>query len=102
MRSDGYRGEFWQLSSSACPAYGLTDLGCAAAQMPVLDGMGAIRLLRQMESQGKICGHIPTLAVTANAREEQIAAMEDAGFDGIVSDTPRRLRPSRSETRRMD
>ena len=75
----------WHLSSSACLAYGLTDFGCSAAQMPVLDGMGAIRLLREMERQGKLRGHIPTLAVTANARQEQITAMEKAGFDGTVS-----------------
>ena len=68
--------------------------------MPVLDGIGAIRQLREMESQGKIRGHIPTLAVTANARQEQITAMEKAGFDGTVSNT-RPLRFGCKETRRV-
>lgn len=58
------------------------SLSCV--QMPVLSGMATIQLLRQMQSNREIIGHIPILACTANARDEQIRAMEAAGFDGIV------------------
>lgn len=45
------------------------------AQMPVMDGLTAIQHLRQMEQAGEINGHIPVLAVTANAREEQLESV---------------------------
>jgi len=54
-------------------------------EMPVLGGMAAIRILRQMQANKEIQGHVPILACTANARDEQIQAMEAAGFDGTVS-----------------
>lgn len=53
--------------------------------MPILDGIATIRIIRQMQAQQTIKGHLPTLAVTANARAEQIQTMELAGFDGTVS-----------------
>lgn len=40
--------------------------------MPVMDGLTAIQELRRMEESGEIQGHIPVLAVTANARQEQL------------------------------
>lgn len=40
--------------------------------MPVMDGLAAIQELRRMQASGEITGHIPVLAVTANAREEQL------------------------------
>lgn len=40
--------------------------------MPVMDGLTAIQELRQMEARGEIKGRIPVLAVTANARQEQL------------------------------
>ena len=54
-------------------------------QMPILDGIATIRIIRQMQAEQTIKGHLPTLAVTANARAEQIQTMELAGFDGTVS-----------------
>ena len=53
--------------------------------MPILDGIATIRIIRQMQAEQTIKGHLPTLAVTANARAEQIQTMELAGFDGTVS-----------------
>ena len=47
-------------------------------QMPVLDGLSAIKQLRDMQQSGALLGHIPVLAVTANAREEQKEAVRDA------------------------
>ena len=70
--------------------------------MPVLDGLSAVRIIREMERAGEIKGHIPILAVTANARKEQVdkvsrtvpsrsvlahvcVQMQESGFDGTVS-----------------
>jgi CheY-like chemotaxis protein len=41
-------------------------------EMPVLDGLSAVRIIREMERAGEIKGHVPILAVTANARKEQV------------------------------
>lgn len=71
-------------------------------EMPVLDGISAVRIIRDMERSGEIKGHIPILAVTANARKEQVdnvskateamdprsasqSQMKASGFDGTVS-----------------
>ena len=57
--------------------------------MPVMGGMAAIRLIRDMQTKNEIIGHIPILACTANARDAQMHEMEAAGFDGIVSPSRR-------------
>lgn len=45
--------------------------------MPVMDGIAAIQELRQMEARGEIRGRIPVLAVTANARQEQLETVSN-------------------------
>ena len=40
-------------------------------EMPVMDGMTATRLIRQVESEGKATKHISIIGITANARPEQ-------------------------------
>lgn len=54
-------------------------------EMPVMDGMTCARTLRQMQEKGELIRHIPVIAVTANAREEQIKNTFDAGIDDVVS-----------------
>jgi PAS domain S-box-containing protein len=54
-------------------------------EMPVMDGQTCARKLREMQAQGKINGHIPVIAVTANAREEQILMARQSGIDDVVS-----------------
>lgn len=46
----------------------------------IVDGLTATRKIREYEAQGKLTGHIPIIAVTANARSEQIAAALQAGM----------------------
>jgi PAS domain S-box-containing protein len=48
--------------------------------MPVLDGMGALRAIRNAQTGPPI----PAIAVTANAMAHQVAEYLDAGFDGHV------------------
>lgn len=54
-------------------------------EMPNMDGLTCIRLIRQMERDGKISRHVPVIAVTANVRDEQLAAARASGMDDVVS-----------------
>lgn len=49
-------------------------------EMPVMDGLTCIRHIRQMEETGELQGHVPVVAVTANARQEQMDQAKDAGM----------------------
>lgn len=52
-------------------------------EMPVMDGMTCVKRVREMEGQG-LLAHVPMVAVTGNARYEQVQAARDAGFDDVV------------------
>lgn len=54
-------------------------------EMPVMDGMTCARTLRGMQRTGELVRHVPVIAVTANAREEQIKDTLGAGIDDVVS-----------------
>ena len=54
-------------------------------EMPVMDGQTCARKLRQYQLDGQIVRHVPVIAVTANAREEQIKNTLDAGIDDVCS-----------------
>ena len=59
-------------------------------EMPVMDGLTCTRKIRELEKEGKLTGHVPIIAVTANARAEQVETALDAGMVG-----PSRFLPSR-------
>lgn len=54
-------------------------------EMPVMDGLGAVRRIRQLEAKGDIKTHVPVIAITANARPEQVAVAQEAGMDEVVT-----------------
>ncbi|KAK5131794.1 hypothetical protein LTR08_000549 [Meristemomyces frigidus] len=54
-------------------------------EMPVMDGLTCTRKIRELEKEGKLTGHLPIIAVTANARAEQVQTALDAGMDDVVS-----------------
>ncbi|GAA5905350.1 uncharacterized protein JCM6883_006368 [Sporobolomyces salmoneus] len=54
-------------------------------QMPVLDGLSAIRILREKERDGTIKRRYPCIAVTGNARQAQQDECLSAGFDFVLS-----------------
>ncbi|EJD54530.1 hypothetical protein AURDEDRAFT_156314 [Auricularia subglabra TFB-10046 SS5] len=59
------------------------DLVLMDIEMPVKDGRAACRELREIEARtGK--PRLPIIAVTGNAREEQIRDCLDAGFDDVA------------------
>jgi CheY-like chemotaxis protein len=52
------------------------------AEMPVMDGLTAIRKLREIEAAtGR--RRLPAIAVTGNARDAQIEIAKQAGFDDV-------------------
>lgn len=54
-------------------------------EMPIMDGLSCSREIRRLQSEGTIVRHVPVIAVTANARMEQIETAMAAGMDDVVS-----------------
>lgn len=54
-------------------------------EMPVMDGLTCTRKIRKYQESGDIVGHIPIMAVSANARSEQVSQARDAGMDDAIS-----------------
>ncbi len=50
-----------------------------------MDGLTCIRHIRELQTKGTINKHVPVIAVTANARPEQVTAAFDAGMDQVVT-----------------
>lgn len=53
-------------------------------EMPVMDGLTAIRKIREMQATGAFLRHVPVSAVTANARSIQLKEALDAGMDTVI------------------
>jgi CheY-like chemotaxis protein len=54
-------------------------------EMPVMDGLTCVKRIRELQEEGMIVGHVPVIAVTANARSEQIATAKEYGMDSVVT-----------------
>ncbi|TKA69774.1 hypothetical protein B0A49_07409 [Cryomyces minteri] len=54
-------------------------------EMPVMDGLTCVRRIWQMEQEGQLNSQVPVIAVTANARSEQIAHALEQGMDVVVT-----------------
>lgn len=61
---------------------GALDLGVVLMdkEMPVMDGLQCTSQIRKFEAEGLLTRHVPIIAVTANARTEQIATLLEAGM----------------------
>jgi CheY-like chemotaxis protein len=55
------------------------------SEMPVMDGLTAVRQIREMQREGVLVDHVPVIAITANARIEQVNAALVAGMDDVVA-----------------
>lgn len=64
----------------------LIELDCILmdVEMPVLDGLSCTRRIRALEGQGSLLQRLSIIAITANARAEQIEDAFAAGVDGIL------------------
>ena len=49
-------------------------------EMPVVDGLTCTKRIRRLEETGDLISHVPIIAVTANARSEQIDRAIDIGM----------------------
>ncbi|EOD49755.1 putative histidine kinase hhk13p protein [Neofusicoccum parvum UCRNP2] len=54
-------------------------------EMPVMDGLTCVRKIRELEREGKLTGRVKVIAITANARVEQVNTAMEAGMDDVVS-----------------
>lgn len=52
-------------------------------EMPVMNGLEATSKIREMQSDGCLIGHVPIIAITANARREHVQKAYDAGMDDV-------------------
>ena len=52
--------------------------------MPVMDGLTACHRIRALE-KNRVLKHVPIIAVTANARKEQVDNMIQRGFDDVLT-----------------
>ncbi|KAK4994942.1 hypothetical protein LTR16_012456 [Cryomyces antarcticus] len=50
-----------------------------------MDGLTCVRQIRALQREGSIVSHVPVIAVTANARSEQMASAREAGMDSVVT-----------------
>ena len=49
-------------------------------EMPIMDGLTCTKEIRKLEEKGQVISHVPIIAVTANARSEQIDTAMDVGM----------------------
>lgn len=56
------------------------DLILMDIEMPLMDGLTATREIRRLQAEGMLNGHVPIIAVSANARSEQISQATAAGM----------------------
>jgi CheY-like chemotaxis protein len=54
-------------------------------EMPIMDGLTCARKIRELQEMGNIVGHVPIIAVSANARREQVEQARQAGMDDAIS-----------------
>jgi CheY-like chemotaxis protein len=55
-----------------------------AACRPVLDGLAAIRRIRELEAETVLPHNVPIVAVSGNARSEWSDRAQSAGMDGFL------------------
>lgn len=67
---------FWQGKETSGIAL---DVILMDLEMPVMDGLTCTRMIRELQRCKSLVKHVPVIAVTANAREEQIAMSREAG-----------------------
>lgn len=60
------------------------DIVLMDIEMPVMDGVQCTKHIRLLQSRGVVAGHVPIIATTANARQEQKDRVFNAGSDRIL------------------
>ena len=71
--------------SSFCDAITPLSVVLLDLEMPVMGGLTCVRHIRERQANGQVVSHVPVIAVTANARSEQISGAIEAGMDRVVT-----------------
>lgn len=61
------------------------DIVLCDIEMPIMDGKTCVRRVRQLQRESLLIGNIPMIAITGNARLEQVEEMRECGFDDVVT-----------------
>ena len=67
-------------------------------EMPVMDGLTCVREIRRFEREGLLTQTIPVIAVTANARMEQMKMAREAGMVSLLFTSERQVEERRKES----
>ena len=60
------------------------DIILMDTQMPIMGGVECTKEIRRLQKEGTIIRHVPIIAVTANARQEQVEETLAAGSDAVM------------------
>ncbi|KAJ8117909.1 hypothetical protein OPT61_g1005 [Boeremia exigua] len=61
------------------------DIVLCDIEMPVMDGKTCVRRVRQLQQERLLAHNIPMIAITGNARLEQVEEMRQCGFDDVIT-----------------
>lgn len=61
------------------------DIVLCDIEMPIMDGKTCARRVRQLQQANLLRENIPMIAITGNARQEQVEEMRQCGFDDVVT-----------------
>lgn len=75
-----HQTSFWRAAHQAEGPINKVDVVLMDQEMPVMDGLTCTKEIRELERKGDLVGHVPVIAVTANARDEQINTAMGAGM----------------------
>ena len=86
VANDGVEAlEFLKLTHFCSPEGLKLSIILMDLEMPNMGGIECVSRIRQMQKNEEIKQHVPVVAVTANAREQQMVAAREAGMDDVVS-----------------
>ena len=74
---------FWESTNPAREGVKPLDLVLMDIEMPIMDGLTATKEIRRLQVEGILKDHVPIIAVSANARSEQISQATTAGMVGL-------------------
>lgn len=63
----------------------IIDIVLCDIEMPIMDGKTCVRRVRQLQDEGLLTDNIAMIAITGNARLEQVEEMRQCGFDDVVT-----------------
>ncbi|XP_014553998.1 hypothetical protein COCVIDRAFT_40026 [Bipolaris victoriae FI3] len=75
----------WKAYPGTTASDSCIDVILMDVEMPVMDGLQCAKMIRTAQNNGQINKHLQIVAVTANARPEQLKRATEAGMDDAIS-----------------